>query len=76
MGVGGGEAEISKEVIGRSQRKGVWYTLKTRMMDFGVLGVRAILILPPWGIRVFIKLVAMAGDREEFAGGELVLEKA
>lgn len=69
MGVGVGEAEISKEVIGRSPRKGVWYTLKTRMMDSAVLGIRATLILPPWGIRVFIKLVVVAGAREECTGG-------
>lgn len=52
---GGGKAEISKEVIGLCQKKGVWDTLKTRMMDFAGLGIRATLILTPWGIRMFIQ---------------------
>lgn len=47
-------------------------TLKTRMMDFAVLGIRPTLTETPWGIKIFIKSGAVAGTRAEFMEGSKV----
>lgn len=33
------KANMSSEMIGLCQKRGVWDTLKTRMMDFAMLGI-------------------------------------
>jgi hypothetical protein len=48
------KGKMSKEVIGLSQKKGVWDTLKTRMIDFAVLGIRPPYMYSVGKTRIFL----------------------